>query len=78
MTSKKAADDQEHHGDKYLGEYHEQTKSTRSNISKISKARAEIGGKPKKSKGLKILEDEDIAMEDSTSPVPEEQKEKGI
>ena len=58
----RAENDPEHQGDKYLGGFQEQTKSTRSNVSKVSKSKVETGGTgspQKRRKGLKIIEDED-------------------
>ncbi len=52
---RRAENDPEHQGDKYLGGYQEHTKSTRSNVSKISKSKVETGGMgspQKRSKGL--------------------------
>jgi hypothetical protein len=50
-------------------------------VSKISKSKVENGatGSPqKRRKGLKIIEDEDKVMEDNTTPIPEENKQRGI
>ena len=68
-------DDPEQHGDKYLGEYQEPSKSSRSNISKISKSRVDQGTKlSRKNKGFKNIQDEDNIMEDTSLPAQNEFK----
>lgn len=47
-------------------------------MSKISKTKVETGSPQKKRMAIKIIQDEDQIMDDNTTPIPEENKEKGI
>jgi hypothetical protein len=59
---KREDNDPEHHGDKYLGQYYEPSKSSRSNVSKIAKSKVDTltySKSPNKIKSLKGLPDEE-------------------